>query len=147
MRTTSKLTVRLVLLALFAIAGVTPVATAAQMKDADLAGIVIANVRGYVSLGVFDDLNIAVNDRAVTLTGRVTMPFKRDEIAKRVARIDGVRSVVNDIQVLPNSLYDSELRVRLAQAIYGHPAFWRDAAMINPPIHIVVERGRVTLTG
>ena len=45
------------------------------------------------------------------------------------------------------SIHDDELRHRVARAIYGDPAFWRYAAMANPPIHIVVEHGRVTLTG
>jgi len=36
---------------------------------------------------------------------------------------------------------------RIARAIYGNPSFWHYAAMPNPPIHIIVEHGRVTLTG
>jgi hyperosmotically inducible protein len=55
--------------------------------------------------------------------------------------------VANDIRVLPVSNYDADLRVRVAQAIYGNPSFWRYAAMPTPPIHIVIEGGRVTLTG
>lgn len=99
------------------------------------------------SFSIFDDVNVSVNDRAVTLTGRVTMPFKREELGKRIAQIDGVRSLTNDIQVLPASKLDGELRPRVAQAIYSHPAFWHYASMINPPIHIVIEHGHVTLTG
>jgi osmotically-inducible protein OsmY len=49
--------------------------------------------------------------------------------------------------VLPVSLFDDELRYRIARAIYGNPSFWQYASMVNPPIHIVVERGHVTLTG
>ena len=75
------------------------------------------------------------------------MPAKKDEIGKRVAKIDGVRSLVNEIQVLPVSPLDSDLRIRIAQAIYNHPAFWQYASMAQPPIHIIVENGHVTLTG
>jgi hypothetical protein len=32
-------------------------------------------------------------------------------------------------------------------AIYGNSSFWQYASMVNPPIHIVVNRGRVTLEG
>ena len=53
----------------------------------------------------------------------------------------------NEIEVLPVSIYDDELRRKIARAIYGNSAFWRYAAMVNPPIHIIVERRRVTLTG
>ena len=75
------------------------------------------------------------------------MPYKKDDIGKRVAGIDGVREVQNNIEVLPVSSYDDQLRHRIARAIYGNPSFWNYAAMANPPIHIIVENGRVTLTG
>ena len=54
---------------------------------------------------------------------------------------------LNDIGVLPVSPFDDELRYRIARAIYSNASFWHYAAMANPPIHIVVENGRVTLTG
>jgi hyperosmotically inducible periplasmic protein len=123
-----------------------PVA-AAQISDADLGDRVAAAVRGYVNFGIFDDISIEIDTRAVTLTGRVTMPFKKNDIEAKVKTIDGVRSVSNRIEVLPVSIYDSELRQRLALAIYGNPAFRHYASMVTPPIHIIVENGRVTLTG
>lgn len=120
---------------------------AAQISDAALADRVAATVREYVHFGIFDDISISVENRAVTLSGRVTMPYKRDDIAARVKKIDGVRDLTNTVEVLPVSRFDSELRDRLARSIYGHPAFRHYASMVNPPIHIVVENGRVTLTG
>ena len=78
---------------------------------------------------------------------RSTMPYKRSDIEKRVAKVDGVTRVVNKIGVLPVSGFDDDLRYRLARTIYGNPNFWNYAIMANPPIHIVVEHGRVTLTG
>ena len=80
----------------------------------------------------------------VVLTGKVTMPYKKDDIGKRIAEIDGVRAVQNNIDVLPVSQFDEQLRYRVARAIYGNPSFWNYAAMANPPIHIIVESGRVT---
>ena len=64
-----------------------------------------------------------------------------------MAKIDGVKSVSDKITVLPVSQFDDELRYRIARAIYGNSNFWNYAIMPNPPIHIVVEHGRVTLTG
>jgi osmotically-inducible protein OsmY len=58
-----------------------------------------------------------------------------------------VKEVSNRIGVLPASSWDNELRYRIARAIYGNSNFWNYATMPNPPIHIIVERGRVTLTG
>jgi hyperosmotically inducible protein len=124
-----------------------PAIARAEVTDAELSERVVDAIQRYAQFSIFDDVDIAVSDRVVRLTGRVTMPFKRDEIGKRVARIDGIRSLVNDIQVLPVSPVDSELRVRVAQAIYNHTAFWQFAQMVSPPIHIVVENGHITLTG
>jgi osmotically-inducible protein OsmY len=75
------------------------------------------------------------------------MAYKKDDIGRSVAAIDGVREVRNRLDVLPVSSYDEDLRYRIARAIYSNPSFWRYGAMANPPIHIVVERGHVTLTG
>ncbi len=104
-------------------------------------------VNRYPNFTVFDDVAAGIDNGVVTLTGHVTMPYKRDDLAKRVAKIDGVMSVQNKIEVLPVSMFDDELRFRIARAIYGNSAFWQYAAMANPPIHIIVRNGNVTLTG
>jgi hyperosmotically inducible protein len=122
-------------------------AASAQPRDFQVLKDVAATVDRYTQFTIFDDVNAAVKDGAVTLTGSVTMPYKRDDIAKRVAQIDGVTSVRDDIRVLPVSQFDDELRYRIARSIYSHSNFWNYAIMPNPPIHIVVEHGRVTLTG
>jgi hyperosmotically inducible protein len=75
------------------------------------------------------------------------MPYKKNDIARRVTDVNGVREVMNQLEVLPVSPFDEELRLRIARAIYGNPSFWTYAAMANPPIHIIVEHGKVTLTG
>jgi hyperosmotically inducible protein len=104
-------------------------------------------ILSYAQFSIFDDVRIGVDNGTVTLTGRVTMPFKRDAITERVEAVSGVDMVVNKIEVLPSSLSDTRLRRQIAQAIYTHASFWHYASMANPPIHIIVERGRVTLTG
>jgi hyperosmotically inducible protein len=104
-------------------------------------------VNRYPYFTIFDDITIGVQDGVVTLAGKVTMPYKANEIRKRVAKVDGVVEVSNRIEVLPASSWDNELRHRIARAIYGNSNFWNYAIMPNPPIHIIVERGRVRLTG
>lgn len=116
-------------------------------RDVQLADKVASSISQYTRYTVFDDIGGTVNQGVVTLTGKVTMPYKRDDIEKRVARIDGVKSVDNQISVLPVSIYDDQLRSRISRAIYRSSAFWPYASMANPPIHIIVENGRVTLTG
>ena len=101
----------------------------------------------YPQFTIFDDVSAEVAEGVVTLTGRVTMPFKKQDIERRVARVTGVARVDNRIGVLPVSRFDDELRYGVARAIYGSSAFWHYASMANPPIHIIVENGRVRLTG
>jgi hyperosmotically inducible protein len=116
-------------------------------RDVQLADRVASAITQYTRYTIFDDLGGTVENGVVTLTGKVTMPYKRDDIERRVAKIDGVKEINNEIGVLPVSIFDDQLRSRIARAIYGSPSFWNYATMANPPIHIVVEHGRVTLTG
>ena len=118
-----------------------------ERKNLQILNDVSAQVQQYTRFTIFDDINASIENGVVTLTGRVTMPFKKNDIGARVAQVDGVRGVQNDIGVLPVSPFDDELRYRIARAIYSNASFWHYAAMANPPIHIVVENGRVTLTG
>jgi hyperosmotically inducible periplasmic protein len=126
---------------------VSSAASAQDRRDVRLADEIGRSLTGYAQLTIFDDINAQVENGAVVLTGKVTMPYKKNDLEKRIARIDGVRSLRNEISVLPVSTFDDQLRYRAARAIYGNPSFWNYAAMANPPIHIIVERGHVTLAG
>jgi hyperosmotically inducible protein len=101
----------------------------------------------YYSL--FDDLGYTVQGRTVTLTGVLT---SQDAITKNdaegaVKRIEGVESVVNNIQVLPPSPVDDGIRRRTYQKLMrtgGLSRYFWEAA---PSIHIIVKNQRVTLAG
>src|SRR5512132_810764 len=122
-------------------------AFAQNQRDERLAEDIGRSILSYTRLTIFDNINATVENGAVVLTGKVTMPFKKNDLEQRVAKIDGVRSVRNDIGVLPVSPFDDQLRYRISRAIYSNPSFWNYASMSNPPIHIIVEGGRVTLSG
>ena len=110
---------------------VTPASAQAQeRKNLQILNDVGHEVRQYTRFTIFDDVSASIDNGVVTLTGKVTAPFKKDDIAARVARVSGVETVRNEIGVLPVSPFDDDLRYRIARAI-----------------HILVERGRVTLTG
>jgi len=137
----------------FALAALTATSAAAATADADnrkdlqVFKDISKAVTRYAHFTVFDSVDAAVKDGVVTLTGRVTMPFKRDDIERRVAKVDGVRQVRDEITVLPVSQFDDQIRYRVARAIYTNPNFWNYAIVADPPIHVVVEHSRVTLTG
>jgi hyperosmotically inducible protein len=122
-------------------------AAAQDRKDLRVFRDISDSVNRYTQFTIFDSIDASVNRGHVVLDGWVTMPYKKNDIEKRVKSIAGVDTVDNRIQVLPVSQFDDELRFRIARAIYGNSAFWNYAAMANPPIHIVVNRGRVTLQG
>jgi hyperosmotically inducible protein len=119
----------------------------AAASDRLLADRIGDEVRNYVYYTIFDDLKGRVANGLVTLTGKVTEPYKAKDIARLVKRVSGVREVDNKIEVLPVSIFDDELREQIASSIYRDPLFSNYAMQVNPPIHIVVDRGRVTLTG
>lgn len=116
-------------------------------KNLQLFNDVSKTVNRYTHFTIFDDVSANVKDGVVTLTGRVTMPYKRDDIERRVSKVDGVLQVRDEIAVLPVSQFDDRLRYRIARAIYSNPNFWNYAIGPNPSIHIIVEHGHVKLTG
>jgi hyperosmotically inducible protein len=116
-------------------------------SDAAVAEQIAQRVRRYVFYSIFDDVDATVSGGAVTLTGRVTMPYKAEAIAELASRVNGVQIVKNELRTLPENSFDSQLRYAIARQLYGDPLFWEYGFQVNPPIHIIVEHGRVTLTG
>jgi hypothetical protein len=139
--------VSLVTAALALSASAAPAATVEPKKELQVVEDIGKAVKSYSWFTIFDDVNIQLRDGVVTLTGWVTEPYKREDIARRVVKTEGVRAVRDQLGVLPPSPLDDALRYQTARAIYGNSSFWTYAAMANPPIHIVVRNSRVTLTG
>src|SRR5262249_48608295 len=69
------------------------------------------------------------------------------DIGNIVKGIPGVVSVTNSLKVAPLSNFDDRLRIQVARAIYGDPSFTLYGMQAQPPIHILVDNGHVTLTG
>jgi hyperosmotically inducible protein len=122
-------------------------AVAADSQNLQLFRDVQRQVLRYPHFTIFDSVQAKVDDGHVTLVGKVTMPYKRTDIEKRVAKVAAVTSIDNRIEVLPVSQFDNDLRFSIARAIYSNHNFRPYASMVNPPIHIIVEHGRVTLEG
>jgi osmotically-inducible protein OsmY len=97
--------------------------------------------------GVFDNLAYRVDGGTVTLIGQVTRPSLKSDAGNVVKNIEGVRQVVNNIQVLPSSPDDDRIRLALYHAIYADDTLSRYAVQAVPPIHIIVDKGRATLEG
>ncbi len=96
---------------------------------------------------VFDNLAYKVEGYRVTLMGQVTRPTIKSDAEKAVKSIEGVEQVDNQIEVLPLSRMDDELRLRLFRAIYGYASLQKYDMGVNKPIRIIVKNGHVTLEG
>jgi hyperosmotically inducible protein len=96
---------------------------------------------------VFDNLAYKVDGDKVTLYGEVTRPTLKSDAEAAVKSIEGVASVVNNIEVLPPSPMDDQLRRAVYRAIYGDAALSRYSIQAVPSIHIIVKGGNVTLEG
>jgi hyperosmotically inducible protein len=98
-------------------------------------------------LNVFDNLAYKVDGYNVTLLGQVTNASVKSDAEAAVKKIEGVEKVDNQIEVLPPSPMDDQIRRNLYRAIYGYPPMQRYALPVVKPIRIIVKNGRVTLEG
>jgi hyperosmotically inducible protein len=97
--------------------------------------------------GVFDSISFRVDGDKVTLLGKVWQPWLKDQAESAVKHIEGVRRVDDQIEVLPLSNFDDQIRWQSVRAVYGFPALQRYAQGTHPSIHILVKNGHVTLEG
>lgn len=99
--------------------------------------------------GVFDNLEYQVNGTQVTLTGQVISRHAttRDDAGKFVRAIPGVTKVVNNIEVLPLSPFDDQIRRAEYRAIFSQSDLGRYTMGAIPQVHIIVKNGHVSLEG
>lgn len=99
---------------------------------------------------VFDWLEFQVDpDGTVILRGEVVSPPDTRSRAEAAAKsVDGVKKVINDIEVLPVSPNDQRLRRRIYHRLFNWDSpLFRYAVGSFHPIHIIVKNGRLTLKG
>ena len=99
--------------------------------------------------GVYDWLEFEVRPgNTVVLRGQVVRPTTKSDAEARVKDIDGVKGVINEIEVLPLSPQDDRLRTALYRTLYNWDSpLFRYATQSIPSIHIIVKNGRATLKG
>ena len=97
--------------------------------------------------GVFDHVSYKVDGDRVELSGQVHRPTLKSDAGRVVERIEGVKAVSNNIEVLPLSNNDDRIRLSVYRAIYGSDALFRYSLQPVPAIHIIVKNGNVSLEG
>jgi hyperosmotically inducible protein len=96
---------------------------------------------------VFDVLQFKVEGTKVVLMGQVVHATLKDDAANAVKSVEGIESVDNQIEILPLSSFDDQIRRAEYQAIYGFASLQIYSSRAVAPIHIIVQNGHVTLEG
>jgi hyperosmotically inducible protein len=130
---------------------------------------------GLTDYGVFDWITFGFHGKTVVLKGYASRPTLKSSAARVLKGIEGIESVDNQIEVLPNSPNDDRIRAAVYNRIYTQPSLrkynanqgnlaqamgpgGRSVARMaggitnDPPsgfhaIHIIVKNGNVTLYG
>jgi len=121
-------------------------------KDARTGEAYLQREVGHVLTGVpwytvFDILQYRVNGNDVTLSGAVVNPTVKTDAVNAVKKIEGVEKVNDQIEVLPVSQMDDQLRRAEYRAIYSQDLLSRYGVGALQSIHIIVKDGHVTLEG
>lgn len=118
-----------------------------ERSEAEIRKAVTDAILGYARYSIFDAVGFELEHGIVTLRGSVLQPYRAKDIERRVGKVAGLREVRNEVQVQSPSLFDDQLRFHLARVIYGDDRFVQYSHRADPPIRIVVDRGRITLYG
>jgi osmotically-inducible protein OsmY len=96
--------------------------------------------------GVFDYITYEINGSTVTLSGKVFSLGTSSSAVRSVKRIPGVTEVIDNIEDLPPSPMDNEIRAATLRTFHARGLgryFWEP----KPDVRIIVDGGRVTLEG
>jgi hyperosmotically inducible periplasmic protein len=126
---------------------------ASSTQGANQRPYIIKEVRHEIMLlpqySLFDWIEYEVRpDNSVVLRGQVRGFTLKADAETAVKHIEGVTSVVNEIENLPESSSDDQIRRNVYRAIYAEDGpLFRYAIEVVPTIHIIVKNGNVTLKG
>jgi hyperosmotically inducible protein len=142
----------LVLLTLFLTCAVITVTNgSARLQETKANQNLVREVRHQLLLlpyyTVFDNLAFKLDGDHVTLEGQVTNPTVKHDAEAAVKSIEGVSGITNNIEVLPPSPMDDQLRRAVYRVIYGDSALSKYGWSAMPAIHIIVKNGHVSLEG
>lgn len=97
--------------------------------------------------GLFDHIAFEVDGGTVTLYGKTSSLGTMKSAERRVKKIPGVIEVVNKIDELPPSSFDTRIRRQVVREFVRTGGVYPYIAGVNPQVRIIVENGRVTLEG
>jgi hyperosmotically inducible protein len=123
----------------------------AKSSNGQMSMLVSDEVRHQLLLlsnyGIFDWIECEINaDRSVTLRRQVTRPTLKSML--KMLYLRSVFRASKSVEVLPISTTDDQIRIAVYRSIFRYEGpLFRYATQSVPPIHIIVNKGRVTLKG
>jgi len=98
-------------------------------------------------IGVFDNPTWTIDNGVVTLSGQVTQPVEKYNLEQAVKSVEGVTRVDNQIEVLPLSTFDDQIRARTLRTLVRTAPLDKYFQGVQPSIRIIVKNGHVMLDG
>lgn len=134
----------------FAVAMFLSVTANAQTGNSNLSGLekkVRKEILMLPNYGLFDHISFKVEGGVVTLYGKTASLGTMKGAERTVKRIPGVIEVVNNIEELPPSAFDNQIRRQVVREFVNSAGVYPYISGVNPQVRIIVENGRVTLEG
>lgn len=95
----------------------------------------------------FNSITLSVENGVVTLGGHARTDVDKDSALALASTYQGVKDVVDDIEVDPTSIMDDQTRLAVARSVYGYPSLNKYSMDPAKPIRISVQNGHVELFG
>lgn len=108
---------------------------------------IFKKIIGLPNYGLFDHISYKVDGGTVTLYGKVASLGTRKAAENAVQNVEGVQTVINNIENLPPSSFDNSIRYRIVRSFVNSAGLYGYLREPNPSVRIIVENGRVTLEG
>jgi osmotically-inducible protein OsmY len=118
-----------------------------KMNENQKAYKIAENIRNHAFYNIFDWITVTVKDSTALLKGWVNDPWYKDQFSSEAMKVPGITTVVDSVKELPLSTRDDQIRRQAARLIYNDPRLEGFAYRADPPIHIIVRNGVVTLMG
>jgi hyperosmotically inducible periplasmic protein len=128
-------------------------AAAQQNQNGQMSMLISDEIRHRLLMlpyyGIFDWMECEIGaDNSAVLRGQVTRPTLKSDAEAALRKIEGISRIDNQIDVLPISVNDDRIRIAVYRSIFKYEGpLFRYAIQAAPPIHIIVNNGRVTLKG
>lgn len=143
--------IRAFLILIIAILGVSSIEVSAQSDGFSRQAIekkISREINMLPYYGVFDNITFTFDGNTVTLNGSVVRPTTKSSIGNIIRKMNGVGSVVNNIEVLPLSSFDNQIRLQTLQTFASRGgSLSRYIQEPLPSMRIIVAGGRVSLEG